>query len=62
MLFIFAGIFANAVRFFVGGRRENGISVVSWVLGAQKALLRDLDGTLVATEELHLKATMRVLP
>ena len=31
-------------------------------MGAQKALLLDLDGTLVATEELHLKATMRVLP
>jgi HAD superfamily hydrolase (TIGR01509 family) len=29
--------------------------------GFRKALLLDLDGTLVATEELHLQATMRVL-
>ena len=31
-------------------------------MGTQKALLLDLDGTLIATEELHLEATMRVLP
>jgi HAD superfamily hydrolase (TIGR01509 family) len=30
--------------------------------GPRKALLLDLDGTLVATEELHFEATMRVLP